>query len=60
MERLYPRELLDCIGEGREPMPEEIEILATRISREAFPDGPCMRKASMIARAAMSGVARVR
>ncbi len=58
MERLYPRELLECIREGRSPLPEEIEIVATRISREAFPERPCMVKASLIARAAMSGVPR--
>lgn len=37
MDRLYPPALLECIQECRPPTPQEIEILAEKIGREAFP-----------------------
>lgn len=37
MERLFPRALLECIGEGRLPEPQEVAALADKIGREAFP-----------------------
>lgn len=58
MGRMYPRELLECIGENRMPRPEEIEILAVKISREAFPDGRGAHMAPLLAHMAMTGACR--
>jgi len=55
MERLYPRALLECIQENRIPCQEEIEIVASKISREAFPDGGSSDMAIALARTAMIG-----
>lgn len=55
MERLYPRALLECIQENRLPRPEEIEIVAGKISREAFPDGRGAHMAPLLAHLAMVG-----
>lgn len=55
MERLYPRPLLECIQEDRIPRQEEIEIVASKISREAFPGGGGSDMALALARLAMTG-----
>jgi len=55
MERLYPRVLLDCIREGRHPLPEEIEAVSARIVQEAFPDGVNAHLAPALAHLAMVG-----
>jgi hypothetical protein len=55
MERLYPRALLECIQENRLPRQEEIETVARKISREAFPDGGGADMAIVLARTAMIG-----
>jgi len=55
MERLYPRALLECIQENRLPRQEEIETVARKISREAFPDGGGSDMALVLARTAMVG-----
>lgn len=60
MGRMYPRELLECIGENRMPRPEEIEIVAVKISREAFPDGRGAHMAPILAHMAMTGLRQAR
>ena len=36
MERLFPRVLVTCIGEGRKPSAEELATFADKVRREAF------------------------
>ncbi|MEG3166155.1 hypothetical protein U1701_16285 [Sphingomonas sp. PB2P19] len=58
MERLFPRALLACIGEGRSPDLEELSAMADKIGREAFPhrfSADDRRKAINIARTALAG-----
>ena len=56
MYRLYSRALLACIRENRPPMPEEIESLAEKIRREAFPNGEGAHMAPFLAKIAMTGM----
>ena len=37
--RLFPRALLECIVENRQPGPYEVEQLADKVRREAFGSG---------------------
>lgn len=57
MQRIFPRALLACINEGRPPRPQEVEVLADRVLREAFADGSRYgrRHAMMMAQAALAG-----
>lgn len=55
---LFPKALLSCVGEGREPRPEELAHVAEKIWREAYSiDGlsASCEQASMLARAALVG-----
>lgn len=37
MESLFPHALVACIGEGRRPNEQELQIMADKIRREVFP-----------------------
>jgi hypothetical protein len=39
MQRIFPRAVLACLSEGRSPRPFEVESVAARVWREAFPQG---------------------
>ena len=55
---LFPRDLLGCIVEGRDPRPSELEAVTEKVIQEAFP-GPlslCSRAlAKTIAQTALAG-----
>ena len=58
MERLFPRALVACIGEGRQPDYQEPSIMADEVGRDAFAN--CLsrgerRQAMNIARTALAG-----
>ena len=58
VERLFPRALVACIGEGRTPKPDELMALTDKVWREAFSQGgdqsahACARR---VARTALVG-----
>jgi hypothetical protein len=58
MPTLYSQALLACIGEGRDPRPDEVAALTEKIWREAYgvnsPSTSCQR-AAMFAVAALAG-----
>lgn len=58
MERLFPRVLVTCIGEGTKPSAEELATFADKVRREAF-QGKCERQGSEhavhVARIALTG-----
>lgn len=58
MERLFPRALVACIGEGRPPEPQELAAVRDKIWREAFPQADergAAHNATNLARAALIG-----
>lgn len=59
MPTLFPQALLSCVGEGREPLPQEVAALTEKIWREAYgvdsPSNSCQR-AAMFALGALRGI----
>lgn len=61
MERLFPRALLACIGEGRSPQQHELATIADKVWHEAFRQCAEAHELAMnIAHAALSGEGRGR
>ena len=57
MDNLFPRALLLCIGEGRQPLGDELSLMTDKVCREVFPhasEGE-RRQAMRIAQAALGG-----
>ena len=59
MPTLFSQALLSCVGEGREPLPQEVASLTEKIWREAYginsQSNSCQR-AAMFARGALMGM----
>ena len=57
MERLFSRDLLACIIEGRSPRPQELESVTQQVLREAFGAGSGYGRqhAAAVARVALAG-----